>query len=289
MRNVPGHGKQLSYYQFGSTSFFASAYDQRFSYCLYVPHSYSEDDDRRYQLVVAVHGTGRMVELSRELFADFCERHDCIVLAPLFPCGIDEPGELSNYKFIEYRGIRYDEILLAMVDEISSIWRVSSDRFMLHGFSGGGHFTHRFAYLHPERLLAISVGSPGVVTLLDFGHPWWVGVADVEERFGRSVDLDALRRVAVHMVVGADDTATWEITIREGDRLYQPGVHLQGDTRIDRIRSLARSFEDHGIAVQLDLVPGVSHELVSLMPATRAFFRDVLAGARPASISGSLG
>ncbi|MQA05545.1 MAG: alpha/beta hydrolase [Streptosporangiales bacterium] len=248
---------------------YACQFDQRFSYCLYVPRSYSEDDDdRRYQLIVAVHGTGRDAYGCRDLLADFCEENDCIVLAPLFPCGIEEPGELSNYKFIEYRGIRYDHVLLAMVDEIAAIWRVHSDRFMLTGFSGGGHFTHRFAYLHPDRLLAISVAAPGVVTLLDPSHPWWVGVDDLATRFDRPLDLDALQQVAVHLVVGGDDTETWEITIREGDSLYQPGADVQGATRIERLHSLASSFEKNGVPVEVDVVPGVGHELAPLMPAT---------------------
>ena len=30
-----GHGVKLSFYDFGATPFFASQFDQRFSYCLY--------------------------------------------------------------------------------------------------------------------------------------------------------------------------------------------------------------------------------------------------------------
>ncbi|MFD9891688.1 alpha/beta hydrolase [Amycolatopsis sp. NPDC059027] len=278
MRDVPGDGKRLSYYQFGSTALFASQYDQRFSYCLHVPRGYSEDDDRRYPLVVAVHGTARTVQTCRDEFAGFCEEHDCIVLAPLFPCGIGEPGELSNYKYISYRGIRYDHVLLAMIEEIAGIWRVEDDRFLLTGFSGGGQFVHRFTYLHPGRLRAVSIGAPGVVTLLDADHPWWVGVGDLEERFGTPLDLAALRRVAVHMVVGGADTDTWEITVTPDSPRYQPGADLQGANRIDRITALARSFERHGVAVRLEVVPGAIHEREPLIPSTLAFFHSVLSG-----------
>lgn len=37
MRNVSGHGKRLSYYDFGHTTVYASRFDQRFPYCAYVP------------------------------------------------------------------------------------------------------------------------------------------------------------------------------------------------------------------------------------------------------------
>src|SRR5690606_11414665 len=102
-----GHGINLSFYDFGPTPFFASQYDQRFSYCLYVPQDYSETDGRQYDLAVIVHGTGRTAAQYRDRFADFAEKHGCIILAPLFPVGIVEPGELANYKRIEFHGIRY--------------------------------------------------------------------------------------------------------------------------------------------------------------------------------------
>ena len=33
-------------------------------------------------------------------------------------------------------------------------------RFALFGYSGGGHFVHRFFMLHPQRLWALSIGAP---------------------------------------------------------------------------------------------------------------------------------
>lgn len=40
------------------------------------------------------------------------------MLAPLLPAGIAEPGEVNNYKWLEYRGIRFDRLPQALVDEI---------------------------------------------------------------------------------------------------------------------------------------------------------------------------
>ena len=68
-----GHGTQLSFYDFGATTFFASQFDQRFSYCLYVPKNYSESEDKLYDLAVIVHGTGRTASQYRDRFADFAE------------------------------------------------------------------------------------------------------------------------------------------------------------------------------------------------------------------------
>ena len=194
-----GHGVKLSFYDFGATPFFASQFDQRFSYCLYVPADYDEAASKAYDLAVIVHGTGRTATEYRDRFADFAQRNDCIVLAPLFPVGIIEPGDLANYKRIQFHDIRYDHVLLSMVDETIAKYRINGSRFLLYGYSGGGQFCQRFFMLHPERLQAVSIGAPGVVTLLNQDYDWWVGVRDVPARFGRAIDIDAMREVAVQL------------------------------------------------------------------------------------------
>lgn len=272
-----GHGKAISYYGFGRTSLFACQYDQRFSYCLYVPESFAEESDQTYPLAVIVHGTNRPAMEYRDAFADFGEREQCVVLAPLFPCGIIEPGELNNYKYIEYHGIRFDHVLLAMIDEVTPIYRLHSERFLLHGFSGGGHFAHRFFYLHPQRLMGVSIGAPGVVTLLDEEHDWWVGVRDLEARFGVRLDIPAMRDVAVQMVIGGDDTETWEITIEPHHARWMPGADLMGRNRLDRMTALRASFERQGIAVRQDTVPGVGHKGFAVLEPVKAFFVETLA------------
>lgn len=270
-----GHGEKLSYYEFEATALFACQYDQRFSYCLYVPEEYDEAGDKSYPLVVLVHGSNRTAQEYRDRFADFAESNSCIILAPLFPCGIEEPGELHNYKYMKFHDIRFDLLLLSMIDEVSAKYRLDSDRFLLHGFSGGGHYAHRFFYLHPGRLKAVSIGAPGAVTLLDATRNWWPGVADLEEQFGISLDLDAMRRVRVQMVIGQQDTDTWEIN-DPGKPGWVRGEQTVGTTRLERLDALRESFERHGIEVRHDLVPGVSHEGYKLIPAAKSFFAKVL-------------
>ncbi len=271
-----GHGKKLSFYDFGATTFFASQFDQRFSYCLFVPEDYDEDGTETHELIVIVHGTGRTAAQYRDYFANFARERRCIVLAPLFPAGIVVQGDLANYKRIEFHGIRFDHILLSMIDEVAAKYRLKSSRAIMYGFSGGGQFCQRFFMLHPHRLKAVSIGAPGVVTLLDPDYDWWVGVRDVETRFGCHIDLEAMKAVTVHTVIGEEDTATWEIAIPRGSAFWMEGADLQGDCRIDRIEALAKSFEMQGIAVRRDRVPGVAHEPFKVLEPVEAFFADVL-------------
>ena len=115
-----------------------------------------------------------------------------------------------------------------------------------------------------------------MVSLLNTELPWWTGVSDIEERFGRALDVDAMRSVPVQMVVGAEDTQTWEITIPEGSSWWMPGANDAGANRIERLRSLQQSFEASGIAVQFDVVPGTDHNGWAVLPPGKRFFSDCL-------------
>lgn len=282
MRKVAGHGKTLSYYDFGHTTVYAARRDPRCAWCAYVPSDYDEDGDKTYPLAVLVHGTGRGMTRYRDSFADFAEAHGVIVLAPLFPVGLCFPGDLSSYKFLRHAGVHYDEILIDMIDEVRGKYRIPDPRVLMYGFSGGGHFTHRFLYLHPERLRAASIGAPGVVTLLDPSRDWWVGLRDFEQVFGKPLDLDAIRRVPVQMVIGGADTETWEITIRPTSALWRPDANHAGANRNDRMHSLKASFAAHGIAVRHDIIPGVAHDDRPMLGVVKDFFADVLGANRTA-------
>jgi predicted peptidase len=262
----------------GATVGVASQVDQRFSYLLYVPKR-REGDPARYPLVVMQHGTGRTATRYRDAMIEFAEQERVVILAPYFPAGIIDPDDLHNFKFLEYQGIRFDLILLGMVDEVAQKIPIEAEKFLLHGFSGGGQFAHRFLYAHPERLLAVSIGAPGRMTLLDETTKWWLGTKDFAEIFGSAPDVEAIRNVEIQLVVGDQDTEGWEIN-NKGDSNWVPGLEKQGATRIDRIKTLQQNFLDHGIKTQFDIVPGVAHEGTKVLGQVSEFFRDVLRSSR---------
>lgn len=268
-------------YYIGSTTLFASIVDQRFSYCMYVPHSYLRRVGR-LPLVVLQHGTGRSSQEYRDNFVGFAERFQCVVLAPLFPAGIGDPDDLHNFKFIKYGDIRFDLILLSIIDEIAERFDIAADKFYLYGFSGGGQFVHRFFYLHPHRLAAVSIGAPGRITLIDPEKEWWLGWKGMAEAIGIAPRPELLASVPVQMVVGGDDVETWEINNR-GDSNWMDGVEETGTTRIERIATLRKNFEEQGIAVRLDVVPGVAHEPMKVLEPVKDFFGSILSAEREAS------
>jgi pimeloyl-ACP methyl ester carboxylesterase len=273
-------GKAL--YDFGNTILYASKIDPRFCWMLYVPPDIHEPGPAP-QLIVSMHGTGRNVADYRNWFSEFGQWNRCVVLAPLFPAGSGGNGDRDGYKYILDDGIRYDQILLGMVAEIEAKYSLRFPRFALWGYSGGGHFTHRFLLLHPERLWAASIGAPGSVTLIDPQRDWWVGTRDMHALFGKTVDQAAMRAVAVHMVVGGADRETWEITHRPGGRRTMDGADDAGATRPDRLESLRRNFEAQGVRVTFDLVPGIAHDGPRLVEKAKLFFAQTLRAMRQAN------
>ena len=266
-------------YDLGSTTIFASRGDARFSYCLYVPPGFAAAATPP-ELIVAMHGTGRSFLEYRNAFAEFGRWNNCLILAPLFPVGVRGDGNRDGFKYMAEGDIRYDRVLLAMVDEIGEKYGRRFERFALFGYSGGGHFAHRFLMLHPDRLWAASIGAPGSVTLLDPTRDWWVGTRNVEARFGIRIDPDAMAQVPVQMVVGGADLETWEITHREGGRNWMPGANDAGRTRPERLDSLRRSFEAAGVTVRFDLVAGMAHDGLRAVETVKDFFAEILTAKR---------
>lgn len=282
MRNRPGHGERLSYYDFGATTVYAAQADKRLAWCAYIPESYEESGEARYPLVVVVHGTERGMLAYRSAFSRFAEQEQAIILCPLFPANLCFPGDLSTYKMLRAPGVSYDLALLSIIDEAAEKWRIAGERVLMYGFSGGAHFTHRFLYLHPERLLAAAVAAPGVVTLLDEGHDFWVGVRDLEARFGKRLDLARIRDVPVRLLVGEEDRETWEITIGPRDPWWMEGADLAGPDRVSRIRALGESLAAAGVEVAVETAPGTAHDDRPLIPLAQRFFSEQLARFRAA-------
>ncbi|MCM3759927.1 hypothetical protein M3212_03890 [Alkalihalobacillus oceani] len=256
--------------KYGSVSLFACQYDQRFSYYAYIP---KRDEGTTYSLAVIVHGDERAAQKFRGSFKDFAEETDTIILAPLFPSGIIEPDDTDNYKFIAFHDIRFDHVLLAMIDEIASKYTIAKDKFLLHGFSGGGQFVHRFYYLHPDKLLGLSIGAPGRLTYLDESKRWYAGIQDFEERFGQPIDLAQLTKVPVQLVVGSEDHGVAKPLSNAPATLDTSQI---GDTRIERLKALRDNYQAHSIEVEYVEVPGVKHEPFKLLDPVKAFFKRVL-------------
>ena len=251
-------------YDSGFTPWMTSRANSRFPLSLYVPTSASASEPS--PLLVLIHGTTRK-DWMRDSFRDFAERTGTVLLAPLFPVGAAAADDVHGYKWIDAHGMRFDLLLLDMIDQAAETWPLATNRFALFGYSGGGQFAHRSLYLHPHRLTALSIGAPGNVTLPDSDRPWPAGVRGLKERFGVDFDPDAVRAVPIHLVVGGADTETWEIAKSPGDPVYVGGVNDESTTRIEKLKRLRDALDALGASTRLDVVEGAAHHGPAMTPA----------------------
>jgi predicted esterase len=260
----------------GATTAFSARVDARFSYVLYVPRRLRRMGKAQTTILVCMHGAGRDNVRSRDQFGEFAEYYNCIVLAPLFPARVRGDDNLNGYKYLIEGDIRYDNVLLALLDEVRAFYGIASPRILLFGFSAGAQFAHRFALLHPETIRAVSIGAPGTVTLLGTGRSWWAGTAGIESIFGITLNEHDIQGMPVHLVVGDADLETLRITFAPGDRDYVPGANDAGRDRIERARALADSFRKHGASVRFDFLADTGHDMIAAARSAREFFADVL-------------
>ncbi|KAI0882302.1 alpha/beta-hydrolase [Annulohypoxylon maeteangense] len=270
--------------------------DPRVSYALYVPpqhYSYGAGTPParvKVPLLVSVHGTRRDVHTIYEL-APFADSTGCAILAPLFPTGLDGPDDIDSYKLLRSTTLRSDLALLSMLDEVAVRWPdIDTDKIFLAGFSGGGQFAHRFLYLYPERLAAVSVGAPGHATVLDEQKSWPVGVKDVDAVFGKSIDKALIRKVPIHLVIGSAD-----VKVHGGEEFWAwmrqfkaqrgAGSAVANDTptllpidqgRLETMHQLRGLWGRDGIEAQLDVVEGVSHDARGVRDAVLQFLESRL-------------
>ncbi|OJJ65889.1 hypothetical protein ASPBRDRAFT_435488 [Aspergillus brasiliensis CBS 101740] len=285
------------------------AAEPRVSYTLYIPPThYKPDPNRasqtspydkaRLPLLVNIHGTSRSSSIRPELVF-FAGSTPCAILAPLFPANMDGPNDLDSYKVLRSATLRSDLALLAILDEVSTVWPgINTEKVFLAGFSGGGQFAHRFLYVHPERLAAVSVGAPGKVTMLDEQLAWPSGIANVQVLFGKGVNKDLIRKVQIQLVIGSEDVKVhggeefwkWakklmaqrmaaEKASRKDSEKENTGkreVVMMDQGRSETLQQLQSSWQTDGIEARLDVVDGVAHSSVGVQECVWSYLRPLM-------------
>ncbi|KAK9234058.1 Alpha/Beta hydrolase protein [Lipomyces kononenkoae] len=282
----------------------ALATDPRVSYALYVPPQHYNPDPNgsssgnnhlaRLPLLVYLHSTRRNISPIHNELVPFAQSTPCAILAPLFPSNIDGPNDLDSYKVLRSSTLRSDLALLSILGEIAQCWPgIETNKVFLMGFSGGGQFAHRFLYLYPERLAAVSVGAPGHVTMLDDSQSWPRGVADAESLFNRTIQKDLIKQPRIQLVVGSEDVnvhggkefAEWLKKLkarrnhherdRAGDKDKDELPSMEHG-RLDTLRRLHTLWKQDGIEAQLDVVEGVAHVAGGVRKRVLAFLQPLM-------------
>jgi dienelactone hydrolase len=298
-------------YLVGNIPFTALESEPRVSYTLYIPERHysayacskfhdntagglSTRKSPMLPLIVNIHGTRRGAERCRDSLTYFAEEMGVAIVAPLFPAGADSIEALHNYKVLRQNDFHADSALLSILNEVRDKWPgIDTEKVFMMGFSGGGQFTHRFMYLYPERLHAVSIGAPGRATRLDETLDWPVGVKNVTEIFdGVRVDVQKIRQLAIQLVCGELDTEvyggeefwTWLESVKakypevSGARQLKVSNDAVGKAsdRIGGLRRIKGEYEVLGLQCQLDIVPNAKHEKEKMLPAVTRFLRPLI-------------
>jgi hypothetical protein len=183
---------------------------------------------------------------------------------------------------------RVDLQLLAMIDDARAVLAKKGLQLeptvLAWGFSASGSFVDRFAMLHPERVLAAAVGSPGGWPLAPVRSaagellPWPVGVNDVQGLTGAPVDLTRVKQVSWYFYLGDHDendaVVHRDSFSAEDEALITRRFGARPVARWAAAEKLARGA---GLDAKFKLYPGAGHSVTPEMAAdVEAFFRSAL-------------
>jgi len=273
-------------------------------YYLYVPASLRRDARGMATLLVQPNNSGRtsddIAAHARDAWLTGFERKriaDELGVALLVPAFPRTARDWQVYTHALDRDVlttrdpalaRLDLQLLAMIDDARARLRGDGSRVdprvLLQGFSASAMFANRFTALHPQRVRAATVGSPGGWPIAPVAKqgidvlPYPAGIADLEALTGKPFDAAAFARVPQYLYMGADDDNDsldfndgWDKPMAaEVDRLF-------GDTPLARWKHAEALYAQAGANARFELVPGVGHDRKALQDRSTAFFKRVLA------------
>jgi hypothetical protein len=182
---------------------------------------------------------------------------------------------------------RIDLQLLAMIDDIrvrlAAEGMQTHQKFLLQGFSASGMFANRFSIMHPDRVMAVAVGSPGGWPVAPMpSHAgqslrYPAGTADLEILTGKPFDEVAYAGIPQVFFMGTDDDND-AVGFPDGwDKETAAVVDgLFGTDPISRWPHAENLYKKIGANAQFILVDGVGHSRPKLQSHGIAFFADIL-------------
>ncbi len=208
----------------------------------------------------------------------------------IYTHALDRDSLLTERK--EYQ--RFDRQLIRMIDHARNRLRLNGYRFdkrvLMFGFSASGMFTNRFAFLHPERIKAAAIGSPGGWALAPINlwkgkalrYP--IGTADFKSVSGKKLNMKRLKRVPLFLFLGDEDTND-SVIFRDSYELEDEKLILDmfGKSLVERWAFTQEIYGSSLPEATLKLYPKVGHSLsLEMWDDIKAFFTKHLLIESPA-------
>ena len=265
-----------------------------YPYYLYVPSELRDSKARKqtHTIVVIPNNTGKLDDALEVHEADVKKRIKqngaiagllkTAILMPVFPRpatdwkiythALDRDAMLTDKK--EYA--RFDLQLVAMIDDARACLKKDELKFdkkvLLTGFSASGMFANRFVFLHPDRVKAAAIGSPGgwaiapVANYKEKTLRYPIGTGDFKSVSGQKLNLRKLRKVPLFIFLGDkddNDSVIFGDSYEEEDKTLI--FELFGKTPVERWKISKTLYTQAEMNAEFKLYPDVKHTVTAQM------------------------
>ena len=193
------------------------------------------------------------------------------LLVPVFPRyedlytqALDRAALLTQRENL----VRIDLQLIAMIDDaierLAARGIKSNKKFFMIGFSASGAFVSRFSAIHPERIMAAAIGSPGGWPIAPVAQ-WWghnmtydLGISDLGAVAGTPFNLSEFKKVPLFLYLGDRDD-NWD------SQDVSTELHFLGETIQERWIVAEDIYRSIGSSAKFVLYPGIGHIITNDM------------------------
>ena len=271
-----------------------------YPYYLYVPKALREPEARKknHTLLVIPNNSGKLSDdfsvheedVKRRIKnnAQIADKIGVAVLIPVFPRpqtgwqtythALDRDAMLTSKKELA----RLDLQLLAMIDDARATFASQKirldERVFVLGFSASGMFANRFTFLHPKRVKAAGVGSPGgwpiapVASYKEKKLRYPIGIEDFHLVSGKKIDMKNLRKVPLFVFMGGEDDNDSVIFRDSYEKEDEELIFaLFGKTPVERWQISKTLYKDGKLNAEFRLYPNQKHSV------TKEMIEDILA------------
>lgn len=253
----------------GSLAIYSLASDQRFSYSCYFPSYFSPAN--RPEILVVIHDNSRNFSDLLSGFSSYSEKNNMIIIAPIFPIGIGNDGFGVGFNYLAFDGIKYDEVLLDIIDEVSSLSGSLIVDFSIFGLFGGGQFVHRFLYFHGRRVKSAVIASPEYISFLDNNTAKGLEATTIEYEVGKEIDFEGIKVPKILLLAGEYDD--YEIPAPKNyaeKRCEEPQRKL---VKKSILMKLCADFRADGISAEVIEVKHAFHDSGKMIASAIDFFK----------------
>lgn len=206
--------------------------------------------------VVAVHGIQREAAQMAQLLVSAAEATGRTVILPHF--------DRRPWRWFQRAACpaRADWALIRLLTALQVEGMVAEGPCDLSGYSGGGQFAHRFAWLYPHLVRRLCATAPGWWTFADPNAAYPYGVQAESSPFAAylNANLRAFLNREIVVRVGALDTQ------RDGKLRVSPELdRQQGLNRVERAERWVQHIQDlrtvHNVSIPADfrILPNCTH------------------------------